>query len=83
LICCSYIAASIFERDFVYPLVVEAEMIEFHNSTEPLAIIINPVPPTAIPDGIDVICDTIYGNIATMPKNGAPNQLTRFKTLVI
>jgi hypothetical protein len=62
---------------------VEALLIEFHNSSVAVTIIIIPVPPKAIPLGIPVISEIMYGNTATNPKNGAPIQLIRFNTLVI
>jgi hypothetical protein len=67
----------------LYPLVVEALLIEFHNSIVPLTIMINPGPPRAIPEGMLVICEITYGKTATAARNGPPIQLTRFKTLVM
>jgi len=43
----------------LYPLVVDADLIEFHNSNVPETIMINPVPPRAKPLGIDDNKETI------------------------
>jgi hypothetical protein len=67
----------------LYPVVVVALLIEFHNSIVPVTIIINPVPPKAIPEGIPIKYDMRYGKTATIPKNGPPIQLILFNTLVI
>jgi hypothetical protein len=62
---------------------VDALIIEFHNSSVPVTIIINPVPPRAKPEGMPVILETMYGVIAIMARNGAPIQFIRLNTLVM
>jgi hypothetical protein len=67
----------------LYPVVVTADLIEFHNSNVPVTIMIIPVPPKANPDGIPVKIEITYGKQAMIAKNGAPIQLILFNTRVM
>jgi hypothetical protein len=71
---------SILFLTLVYSLVVAEETIEFQSSNVPVTIIIIPVPPAAIPEGISVTMAIMYGKQATRPKNGAPIQFILFNT---